>query len=75
MWMACLAGSIAGVTQALWLQRATKRGRGASGALLRLLFVALVLWVSSRTGHLAIAACGWFFGYVGAAWRLSWRWG
>ena len=60
-----VAGIYAGAWQAGSIGRTVRGGSRQLGALGRLLSVAIVLCLSARAHHLAIAVAGWLAGLVG----------
>ena len=67
VWFAATIGCATGVAQTVLLRRATGRGPGAAGLLMRVLLVASVLVATALSGSLAAAVAGWAAGFgVGA---------
>ena len=72
-WFAVAIGCATGVAQTVLLRRATGRGQGAPGMLVRVLLVASVLLAAARSGPLAAAVAGWAAGFGAGAIALAWR--
>ena len=72
-WFAAAIGCATGVAQTILLRRATGRGPGAAGMLVRVLLVASVLVATALSGLLAAAVAGWAAGFGAGAVALARR--
>jgi hypothetical protein len=72
-WFAAAIGCATGVAQTVLLRRATGRGLGAPGMLVRVLLVASVLFATALSGLLAAAVAGWAAGFGAGAIALARR--
>ena len=70
-WFAAAIGCATGVAQTVLLRRATGRGLGAPGMLVRVLLVASVLFAAALSGLLAAAVAGWTAGFGAGAVALA----
>jgi hypothetical protein len=62
-WLAAAIGCATGVVETILLRRATGRGPGAAGMLVRVVLVASVLVATALSGSLAAAVTGWAVGF------------
>ena len=72
-WFAAAIGCATGVAQTILLRRATGRGLGAAGMLVRVLLVASVLVATALSGLLATAVAGWAAGFAAGAVAIARR--